>query len=73
MSTMISFEDNSLSNSFLSMDKVRALCPYAFKEEPTNPNVSKKYIQANTATVLDDLSKLGWYPVQAKQCRNKKG
>lgn len=73
MSTMISFEDNSLSNSFLSMDEVRALCPYAFKEEPTNPNVSKKYIQANTATVLDDLSKLGWYPVQAKQCRNKKG
>lgn len=73
MSTMLSFGDNSLSNSFLSMDEVKALCPYAFKEEPTNPNVSKKYIQANTATVLDDLSKLGWYPVQAKQCRGKKG
>jgi hypothetical protein len=23
-------------------------------------------------TVVDDLAKLGWYPVQAKQCRSKK-
>ena len=23
-------------------------------------------------TVVEDLAKLGWYPVQAKQCRNKK-
>jgi hypothetical protein len=41
--------------------------------EPTNPNVSDKYIQANTATVIEDLGKLGWYPTDAKQCRPKKG
>ena len=44
----------------------------AFHQTPTNPNVSDKYIQASTIDVINDLAKLGWYPVQAKQCRNKK-
>jgi hypothetical protein len=39
---------------------------------PTNPDVSDKYVHANTMTVVEDLAKLGWFPVQAKQCRNKK-
>lgn len=70
MSTMI-----SLSNEMnrMTMDQVKAACPYAFAEAPTNPDVSGKYIQANTETVIEDLGKLGWYPVQAKQCRAKKG
>ena len=70
MSTMI-----SLSNEMprMSMDEVKKACPYAFAVEPTNPGVSGKYIQANTETVIEDLGKLGWYPVQAKQCRAKKG
>ena len=71
MSTMI-----SLSNDFctpMTEDQVRAACPYAFAETPTNPDVSGKYIQANTATVIKDMEKMGWYPVQAKQCRAKKG
>jgi hypothetical protein len=55
------------------MDEVKKACPYAFAVEPTNPGVSGKYIQANTETVIKDLEKLGWYPVQAKQCRAKKG
>lgn len=69
MSTMI-----SLSNEMkpMTMDQVKAACPYAFAENPTNPDVSGKYIQANTETVIEDLGKLGWYPVQAKQCRKKK-
>lgn len=70
--TMLSFRDNSLDN-FLSMDELRSACPNAFKEEPTNPKVSGRYVHANTATVVEDLGKLGWYPVQAKQCRPKKG
>ena len=70
MSTMI-----SLSNEMrpMTMEQVKAACPYAFAENPTNPAVSDKYIQANTETVIEDLGKLGWYPVQAKQCRAKKG
>lgn len=56
----------------MTMDQVKEACPYAFAENPTNPAVSDKYIQANTETVIEDLGKLGWYPVQAKQCRKKK-
>lgn len=71
--TMLSFSDNSLATSFLSNDDIRKMCPMAFKTAPTNPGLSGRYTQANTATVIDDLAKLGWYPVQAKQAREKKG
>ena len=70
--TMLSFSDNNLSTNFLSMDDLRKACPAAFKTTPTNPGVSERYVHANTATVVEDLAKLGWYPVQAKQCRPKK-
>lgn len=70
--TMLSFSNNNLSTNFLSMDDLRKACPAAFKTEPTNPGVSSKYVHANTATVVEDLAKLGWQPVQAKQCRPKK-
>lgn len=69
---MLYFRDDELSTSFLTTDEIRKVCPMAFHTAPTNPNVSDKYVQANTATVIDDLSKMGWYPVQAKQCRGKK-
>lgn len=72
MSTMISFNNDNLATSFLSNDDIRRMCPLAFKSTPTNPNVSGRYVQANTATVIEDLAKLGWYPVDAKQCRPKK-
>lgn len=71
--TMLSFSDNNLSTNFLSMDDLRKACPAAFKTSPTNPNVSERYVQASTATVIEDLAKLGWYPTEAKQCRPKKG
>ena len=70
MSTMIHLSD---SMKRMTKDEVRNACPYAFVETPTNPAVSGKYIQANTETVMDDMMKLGWYPVEAKQCREKKG
>lgn len=70
MSTMISLT-NEMSR--MSKEEIKKVCPYAFAESPTNPDVSGKYIQANTETVIDDLEKLGWYPVTAKQCRAKKG
>ena len=70
--TMIRFTDNKLSEKFLSNEELMARCPHAFKDEPTNPNVSGKYVQANTMTVINDLAKLGWYPVDAKQCKAKK-
>lgn len=72
MDTMINFANNSLADHFLTKDELRAACPAAFKTEPTNPKVSNRYVKANTETVVDDLAKLGWYPVQAKQCRTNK-
>lgn len=72
MDTMLSFNNDNLATSFLTMDDIREICPMATQTSPTNPKVSEKYIQANTMTVVEDLAKLGWYPVQAKQCRNKK-
>lgn len=73
MDTMLHFGDNNLADNFMTMDELRKACPVAFKENPTNPKVSDRYVQANTATVIEDLKKLGWRPVQAKQCREKKG
>lgn len=70
---MLHFGDNNLADNFMTMDELRKACPVAFKENPTNPKVSDRYVQANTATVIEDLKKLGWRPVQAKQCREKKG
>ena len=69
--TMLSFANNDLANTFLSKDDLRVRCAMAFKTTPTNPTVSDRYVQANTETVIDDLAKLGWYPVDAKQCRAK--
>lgn len=70
--TMISFRSNNLDNHFLTNDELKAKCPYAFLTEPTNPNVSDKYTMATTIDVVNDMRKLGWYPVEAKQCRTNK-
>ena len=70
MDTMISLANQMAP---MTMEEVRTKCPYAFTEDPTNPAVSGKYVHANTATVISDMEKLGWYPVEAKQCRQKKG
>ena len=70
--TMLRFNNNNLANEFLSMDDIKRLCPAAFLTTPTNPKVSERYVQANTATVIEDLAKLGWFPTDAKQCRKKK-
>lgn len=66
----------SLSNDFctpMTDEQLREACPYVFAKAPTNPDVSGKYVQATTKDVIDDMAKMGWYPVQAKQCRAKKG
>lgn len=70
MSTMISFSNAELNN-FLSTEEIKKSCPMAFATTPTN-KVSNKYVQATTYNVIKDMAKLGWFPVKAKQCRNKK-
>ena len=70
--TMISFRNDELSSTFMSIEELKKTCPKAFCTTPTNPNLSDKYVQATTIDVVNDLAKLGWYPVQAKQCKAKK-
>ena len=72
MDTMLSFHTDNLSNA-MTKEQIKAVCPLAFYDEPTNPGVSNKYMMANTETIIDDMARLGWYPVEAKQCRAKKG
>lgn len=72
MDTMLSFHNDNLSNA-MTKEQIKAVCPLAFYQEPTNPGVSNKYMMANTETIIDDMARLGWYPVEAKQCRAKKG
>ena len=73
MSDIIQRFDNSKMEDYLSKDELRKLVPVAFATEPTNPNVSKKYLHVNTETIIDDLDSLGWKPVQAAMRKSKGG
>ena len=66
---MMSFKGDE---SYITKDKIREIAPLVFANAPTNPDLSKKYLFVNTETIIDDLEKLGWLPVQAAQ-RNSRG
>jgi len=57
--------------TYMDKDQLRELCPLAFAERPTNPDVSGRYLFVNTETIVDDLDKLGWKPVQAAQRKSR--
>lgn len=65
---MLSFADNQ---SYMSKEQLKDACPLAFVQHPTNPDVSGKYLFVNTETIVDDLEKLGWLPVQAAQRKGR--
>jgi|TARA_R110002153_G_scaffold8365_1_gene35943 hypothetical protein len=65
---MLSFQN---SQSYMTKDQLKDKCPIAFAEAPTNPDVSGKYLFVNTETIVDDLDKLGWKPVQAAQRKSR--
>ena len=58
-------------DSYLTKEQVKEVCPLAFAEAPTNPDVSGKYLFVNTETIIDDLAKLGWKPVTAAQRKQR--
>ena len=57
---------------YLTKDQIRNSSPLVFADAPTNPDVSNKYLFVNTETIIDDLDKLGWKPVQAAQRKARK-
>ena len=61
---MMSFKGDE---SYITKDEIREVAPLVFANAPTNPDLSKKYLFVNTETIIDDLEKLGWLPVQAAQ------
>ena len=67
---LLNFEDGL--GSYLTKDQLREQAPLVFADAPTNPDVSKKYLFVNTETIIDDLDKLGWKPVEAAQRKSIK-
>ena len=59
-------------DGYLTKDQIRNSSPLVFADAPTNPDVSDKYLFVNTETIIDDLEKLGWLPVQAAQRKARK-
>jgi len=59
-------------DSYLTKEQIKNSSPLVFAEAPTNPDVSGKYLFVNTETIIDDLEKLGWLPVQAAQRKARK-
>ena len=59
-------------DSYLTKEQIKNSAPLIFAEQPTNPDVSNKYLFVNTETIIDDLEKLGWLPVQAAQRKSRK-
>ena len=58
-------------DNYLTKDQLRKICPVAFKDAPTNPDVTDRYLFVNTETIIDDLDKLGWMPVTAAMRKNR--
>ena len=59
-------------DSYLTKEQIKNSAPLIFAEQPTNPDVSDKYLFVNTETIIDDLAKLNWLPVQAAQRKGRK-
>jgi hypothetical protein len=59
-------------DSYLTKEQIRNSAPLVFAEQPTNPDVSGKYLFVNTETIIDDLAKLNWFPVQVSQRKGRK-
>ena len=57
--------------TYMNKEQLKEVCPLAFAKEATNPEVSGKYLFVNTETIIDDLDKLGWKPVQAAQRKGR--
>lgn len=71
MDTMTTFNNHNLAEHYLTKDEIKARCPLVFVEKPTRAAVSDKYSLFSSERVVDDLEKLGWLCVEAKQKKAK--
>jgi len=63
---------NIESKEFLSNAQIREIAPSVFTKT-ASPNVSDKFTHIPTSQVIEDMEKLGWGVVDAKQVRARKG
>jgi hypothetical protein len=56
----------------LNLDELKKTCSSIFTEQPSS-HVSEKYTHIPTTVVVEDMMKLGWDPVKAKQVTVRKG
>ena len=59
-------------DSYLTKEEIKKQAPLVFADQPTNPDVSNKYLFVNTETIIDDLEVLGWKPVKVAQRKARK-
>ena len=59
--------------SYLTKEQIKEQAPVVFATAPTNDKVSEKYLFANTETIIDDLAKLNWYPVEVAMRKSRGG
>lgn len=59
-------------DSYLTKEQIKNSAPLVFASAPTNPDVSGKYLFVNTETIIDDLAKLNWFPVNVAQRKGRK-
>ena len=58
--------------SYLTKEQINEQAPLVFSKAPTNPNVTDKYLFVNTETIINDLAKLNWFPVEVAQRKSRK-
>jgi len=59
---------NHNSTEFLTPEQIRKLAPTVFSSQSA-PNVSKHYTHIPTSVIMEDMQKLGWGVVDAKQVK----
>ena len=62
---------NDQNSEFMTLEQIQKVCPVAFSETPSN-EVSKHYTHIPTNRVIDDMEKLGWGVIDAKQVKARK-
>jgi len=62
---------NDMNSEFMTREQIQEACPVAFAETPSS-EVSKHYTHIPTDRVIDDMEKLGWGVIDAKQVSARK-
>lgn len=56
---------------FLTQEEIASIAPAIYQETPKE-NVSKHYVHVPTATLIEDMAKMNWKPVQVSQQASRK-